>query len=493
MPRRSTEVLRIRCLLLLPCLVASLQGGATTAEPLQARRFDVVVAPSADLTRARVTVRFAALRPRRMFLLDRSALRAVRLVPGSGWVLRGGAFVAPVGRGAAPPFAYDVDLGALASSLGSGRLKRVGRDLLVHPGGLIPRLGRRPADAGATVRFVCPGGIQAATSWPRITGSRMAHHYDLPEAGLLRDGWVALGRFTPQTVPIAGSTLRLTVLDGELEATPADLANWLRVAGEAVAPLFGRYPVSQALVLVHPSRPSNAPVVFGRAMRAGGGTNLFYVARNATGQDLPGEWIGVHEMVHLGMPWTEPRDDWLQEGFVTYYQEVLRARAGTQSAERSWQLLHEGLRRGERAAGRQTLSEASARMKQEHGYMRVYWGGAVIALLYDIAIRTRIPGRSLDDVMRYWHQRYGARRTRWRAEPLIQDADRWLGAPIGLPIARSVVRSKEFPDIEKIYERIGLVLERGAVRLHPDPARSRLARAIMAAPAPTRGLPAPGR
>ncbi len=483
--------MRTRYLLLCLCLLGCFGSGEARAAP--AHRFDVVVTPSADLKRARVVVRFTALRPKRMFLLDRAALRAVRLQPGTAWSMRGGALVPAVGRGAAPPLVYDVDLDALAGALGTGRVRRVGRDLIFHPGGLIPRLGRRPADAGATVRFVCPGGVQAATAWARIPGSTQAHHYNLPDVGLMRDGWVALGRFVPKEVRVAGSTLRMTVLDGELEATTADLRKWLQVAAGAVVPLFGRYPVPQALVLVNPSRPSNQPVIFGRAMRAGGGTNIFYVSASATGEDLPGEWIGVHEMTHLGMPWTEPRDDWLQEGFVTYYQEVLRARAGTQSAEQSWQLLHEGLRRGEQAAGAQTLAEASARMRQEHGYMRVYWGGAVIALLYDIALRTQMPGRCLDDVMRFWNHRYGARKQRWRAEPLIQAADQWLGRPIGLPLARNVVGSEDFPDLEAIYEKIGLVLERGRVRLHPDPARSRIARAIMAAPGPIGGLAAPSR
>jgi hypothetical protein len=480
-------------LLALLCLLGCLVGGELQAAPGDTRRFDVVVTPSADLKRAQVVVRFTALRPRRMFLLDRAALRAVRIAPTSGWSLRGGALLPPAGRGAAPPLVYDVDIEAVAAALGSHRVRRVGRDLLMHPGSLIPRLGRRPGDVGASVRFLCPGGVEVATAWARVARGGQPHHYDLPAEGLLRDGWIAFGRFVPQEVRVPGSTLRLTVLDGELEATTADLRNWLQIAAGAVAPLFGRYPVAQALVLVCPSRPSNEPVIFGRAMRAGGGTNIFYVAANATGQDLPGEWIGVHEMTHLGMPWTEPRDDWFQEGFVTYYQEVLRARAGTQSAEQSWQLLHEGFRRGEQAAGVQTLAEASERMKQEHGYMRVYWGGAIIALLYDIAIRTSMSGRSLDDVMRYWHQRFGARRQRWRAEPLIQSADQWLGNPIGLPIARRVVRSKDFPDLEALYAKLGLVLERGRVRLHPDPDRSRLARAIMAAPAPIGGLAAPSR
>src|SRR5207244_449476 len=96
------------------------------------------------------------------------------------------------------------------------------------------------------------------------------------------------------------------------------------------------------------------------------------------------------------------RDDaWLSEGFATYYQAVLRARAGFFSARYAWQKMHEGFERGRRQTSSRSLAETSARMGREYQYMRVYWSGAAIALLADVALRKSSGGKkALDDALR---------------------------------------------------------------------------------------------
>ncbi|MCK6549944.1 hypothetical protein L6R52_29190, partial [Myxococcota bacterium] len=91
------------------------------------------------------------------------------------------------------------------------------------------------------------------------------------------------------------------------------------------------------------------PVDFGLVLRGGGPSVTFFVGDEADDASLVGEWVAVHELSHLSMPFVERDAAWLSEGFATYYQNVLRARAGLMSAEAAWTELHEGFARGQAA------------------------------------------------------------------------------------------------------------------------------------------------
>ena len=57
-------------------------------------------------------------------------------------------------------------------------------------------------------------------------------------------------------------------------------------------------------------------------------------------------WTASHELSHLLLPYISRREAWLGEGFASYYQNVLRARAGMLSQREAWQKLHAGFERG---------------------------------------------------------------------------------------------------------------------------------------------------
>ena len=254
-----------------------------------------------------------------------------------------------------------------------------------------------------------------------------------------------------------GARFDVTVERGPRRATRAGIERWLRAAARTVSGLHGRFPVPQVRVTVKPGGRSGDPVIFGQAVRREEERLDLFLCRTATDDELPGEWVAIHEMIHLAFPRIDRTDAWINEGFVTYYQEVLRTRGGFQSEPQGWGKLADGFYRGATRGSGLPLVEESRLMQRTHGYWRVYWGGAAMALDMDLELRRRTGGkRSLDDVITYWWRAYGARMGATRGLELIDAADAWLGTRILRPIADRHLARVEFADVGQLFGRIGL-------------------------------------
>jgi len=218
------------------------------------------------------------------------------------------------------------------------------------------------------------------------------------------------------------------------------------------------------------------PVVFGRATLSGGPTVHVMLSGTAKDAELPGEWMTIHEMIHLGMPVTSVADRWFGEGFVSYYQEVVRARAGFLTPQQAWQNLHAWFERGRRSGGKRTLAEESRLMTNRYAYHRVYWGGAALALTMDAAIRRTTNGAlSLDDVMRHYLEHHVTPGTVIDAMELMRHGDALIGAPLCSSLAKTALASRAFPDLRATYAALGLRVVNGRVTLlaHAPGARHR--------------------
>jgi hypothetical protein len=356
---------------------------------------------------------------------------------------------------------------------------RVGGDAILAPGLLLLRPALWPADAQVTARFHLPDGVRVAAPWPRVRDGDEAFALD-PRA-LLLEGRIAIGRFAIEVVEAHGCRFELAVLDGPRNATAEGIRRWLVTAAGALAHLYGRFPKDRALCVVRPVPARRPAMVFGQATRAGGDMLQVLLASGAPDDALPGEWIGVHEMLHLGTPWTAREESWFQEGFVTYYQEVLRARAGLLSEAEAWANLLDGFRRGAGTGTGTSLREESREMHRTHAYWRVYWAGAAIALSVDVAWRRASGGRhSLDDAMRLWWRRHGRLDRPRTGLELLAEADAALGLPVATPIARGALEASSFPDLETLLAWLGISLEGHSARLDPSAPGAATRSAIMA-------------
>jgi predicted metalloprotease with PDZ domain len=211
-------------------------------------------------------------------------------------------------------------------------------------------------------------------------------------------------------------------------------------------------------------------------------TVAILVGERATEDRLARAWVPVHEFSHLATPFIDRRDAWLSEGIATYYQEILRARAGILRPEDAWANLFDGFERGARDGTGRTLAEESRDMMETAAFRRVYWAGAAIALMADVEMRMRSNGqRTLDDALAALHACCSGRLTPMSAEEAMQQMD-GDGPPIFASIARRVLASREWPDLASTLAALGIQRTSAGVTFDQENARARALREAIVAP-----------
>lgn len=383
-------------------------------------------------------------------------------------MLRGAEIVgAPGEPGAARSLPYDaggIDLGGLAAD--ACIRYRIDLDPAPHLDGGTGRsqaavvsnaaawLWRSPTHRRglrATARFEHLDGIDVAVPW-LVAGE----NWVLDESAFEFYGHAAIGRFERERVEAAGTVFELVVLEGLSPATRAVLGEWIAAGARMAALASGRLPVERAQVLVVPVAAGADPVRFGHLTRGGGASVALLVAQDATRDALLADWKLPHELCHTWHPFVERRSAWLSEGLATYYQEVVRARAGVIPSSVAWRRLREGSDLGRDAEA--TLEVESARVFETFEFPRVYWGGAAIAFLADVEIRRRSGGkRALDDVMTELADCCARDARVWTAEALVDRMDALARAPVFAELVAAYVTGPHFADLAFTYDRLGLV------------------------------------
>lgn len=307
---------------------------------------------------------------------------------------------------------YGVSLGESGSL--DVAVRRVGRDVLASPNAWLWRPERRAVEASATLELELPDGIAALLPWelgPR--GRRL-------DAEAFRfDSYAAFGHFMPRTERVGEVELESAQLDGRLDHPEAVLP-WLRSALQLATLSDGHFPRARMQALVVPASPASEPVQFGMVARGGAASLLLIVSEDASPAALVRDWVLPHELSHLLLPYVERDHSWLSEGFATYYQEVLLARAGLASEQEVVDRLARSLRSASAEAGETSLVDECARLDLTRDYRKVYWGGAAYWLAIDVALRER--GQSLDPLLAQLRAQPNAREL-WTARQLVERLD----------------------------------------------------------------------
>jgi len=280
----------------------------------------------------------------------------------------------------------------------------------------------------------------------------------------------------------AGDTeLRVSVVDVSDPRRRAQLQDWLAEVSQAQLTAFGRYPLHSARVRIQQigreeSRGDESPVPWGQTLRRGDAAVLLFVRDDATPAELRADWTAIHELSHLFHPYLGRDGRWLSEGLASYYQNVLRARAGLLSPERAWELLDAGFGRGRRESSGAPLIELS---RSHEGTMRVYWAGAAFWLQADVALR-RDHASSLDRVL----SQYSACCLQGTGEVAPQDflaeLDRLSGTTVFSSNYARLVDSREFPSLDATYRDLAITRDNGALEFGDDVPGATLRRAITA-------------
>lgn len=297
---------------------------------------------------------------------------------------------------------YEYDLAGAADSFDNADyVQRHGEALtfsdeavLLRPDPL-PKLQPSPL---IEIEFSVPREVQVTAPWLRIPGPGIRYQFDAAQY----DGgsYVTVGKFRSLgLLALKNSRVELYVV-GTAKASDETLRTWIEKAAAMSDGFYGHLMPPVVHIVLVPIAGRSSLGIFGTVLRPQRPSVVIYFGGDATELPLHDDWVAPHEIFHIGNPRVRYKIPWLVEGFTTYYQDVLRARAGALTAEEAWSDLWDGVRKYCQPAGTSLQSE-SARLRQTYHYTRVYWGGACLALLLDVEIRTRSRGqRSLDDVMR---------------------------------------------------------------------------------------------
>lgn len=363
----------------------------------------------------------------------------------------------------------------LARAAAVGGLDAVRRDGVLVMNTALWLLRPRRFDAVRSIRveLTLPEGVRAELPWP-VDGDALAP--DL--TALAYYGHVVLGRFDTERFDEAGARFDVVIPEGLSATTRAAIVPWLRTAASASARVTGRVPAARVLVIIVPDEPGERPVRFGTVARGGGASLLLFVPRDAALEALRSDWVAVHELSHLLHPFVERKDAWLPEGFATYYQELLRVRAGLMPEPEAWQRIAAGAQRG--AAATHSLAQESADMFLTFEFSRVYWGGAAFALLADVELRKRSGGtRTLDSVLTQIHECCSRSARPWPARELLARMDELAGAPVFSELAERNVYRPGFPDVTPVLKELGVMVSEAGVQLDASAPAAAMRAAIM--------------
>lgn len=214
---------------------------------------------------------------------------------------------------------------------------------------------------------------------------------------------------------------------------------------------------------------------WGQTLREDDVAVLLFVREDATLAQLRDDWTAVHELSHLFHPYLGRSGRWMAEGLASYYQNILRERAGLLDGDDAWRRLDGGFQRGRRARSGVPLDEL--RVGRGGGTMRVYWAGAAYWLEADLALRAR--GSSLDAVLAgYSRCCLGDGTQRVEPDAFAAALDGIAKAEVFAPLYRRYAAATTFPPLDDAYRRLGIRTEDGRLRFSRGDAAARLREAI---------------
>jgi hypothetical protein len=270
----------------------------------------------------------------------------------------------------------------------------------------------------------------------------------------------------------AGATLYIHFATPVGEQRAALLARWLQDTAGVVGSVYGRFPLDELGVFIVPQHgdrgEAGSPVPFGRVTRRGGEKVELYVDVNRPLADLYSDWTATHEFSHLLLPRISWRQRWISEGFASYYQNVLMARAGFYSTDTAIDKLSAGFERGRKSRPELSPNDA-AREGVRRARYKIYWSGAAIALRADLALRDGSNGEeSLDVVLGRFRACCLPSRRTWSGEELFTKLDSLATRPVFMPLYRQYADRPGFPDIERALADPRVRTEIFAVRTSPN-------------------------
>jgi hypothetical protein len=349
---------------------------------------------------------------------------------------------------------YAYPLGPASSDLRTGVLGRISQEGRARPAALVAGEGYllRPRLPEKAARVVLEADGTEQLPWPAAAeGPRR-----LPARALVDPGFHAFGARRLTTTLPDGAELEVALV-GELAASDDVLTGWLAQAGREVLTVRPTFPTRRLLVGLAPVGGVDEASPFGMTLWSEPPSLGLYVGAEATAKAFAGDWVAVHEMMHLVHPHVVPAQDeptvWVTEGLATYLSILGRLRSGRVDGPTAWGELTDGVVGGRGSVRGRTLEELCRVMHREHCYLAVYWGGALLFLDLDVAIRAASAGEgALEDAV----ARLRDEGRSVTVAQLLAEADRVAGAPVARAVADRHLKGPALGTSEALLARLGI-------------------------------------
>ena len=371
---------------------------------------------------------------------------------------------------------YRVDLASAAA--GERRNRNLAADNIVVAPAVW--LWRPPIDGSAeiVVRFQMPDGVRLSVPWPAVEHERDSFRL-VPSPRSAR-AVTAFGDFVADKSRVPGADLRIAVLKPHRHIDAPAMIDWVRAAATNVSLAYGRFPNPSPQVVVIPvgGGRGSSPVPFGRVVRDGGEAIELFINERRPIDEFYDDWTATHEFSHLMLPYLRSSHRWISEGFAQYYQNLLLARAGQYTETRAWQKLYEGFERGRVSRPELSPNEAAER-GVGRATMKIYWSGAVVALMADVELRRSTLGEvSLDSLLHRLQVCCLPSTRSWSGIELFEKLDGFVEEPVFMPLYEQHADSDGFPDIRPLFDELGIGIEHGRVHLEADAPHADIRKAI---------------
>ncbi|HEX6767339.1 MAG TPA: hypothetical protein VF103_17695, partial [Polyangiaceae bacterium] len=178
--------------------------------------------------------------------------------------------------------------------------------------------------------------------------------------------------------------------------------------------------------------------------------------------DLVEDWMLVHELFHIGSPSYGAKSGWFDEGLATYFEPLIRARAGLTTDAEVWREMASEMHRGLAALTEYGLAKGESRDD-------IYWGGGLFCFLADVEIRRRTQGKvGLEDGLRAVLRQGGNSSEVWEFDETLKAMDEGMGAPVLEELAARHVSKGAPVDLPKLFKELGVVRSAGATAVRFD-------------------------
>lgn len=356
------------------------------------------------------------------------------------------------GRYAAPSkhLSYEVDLGRLARADDFDRAKRVGASFVGTLSSVL--LLPEPLSTEIPVTVTIEAAPDVAVSVGLRRGKSL-NSYELMAHEIPVATYFAFGKLEQRTLQVAGGRLELSRLDGALDPSVEELSRWVETSARAVSDFYRAFPVPRVSLTIIPA-PGRDEVVFGKVLPESEPGIALVIGQRTSKEALYSDWILVHELFHLGFPSLYGEGKWLDEGLATYYEPVIRARAGLYSELELWSELSQRMPEGMPAF-------TGGGLEQADDFRGIYWGGAIACLVADVEARRHDPARGLEVGLRALREAGGTAADVWPLREVVDVVDRALRAPILASVVRGHAKRGTPFDLTALFAELGVTRDDG--------------------------------